>query len=45
MKTTSYAGRTIKLYEFIDTTMMYALQVAAVTLFTTWGFQFGSKNT
>lgn len=36
-----YGGRRIKLYEFIDTTMMYALQVAAITLFATWGFQFG----
>lgn len=36
-----YGGRTIKLNQFTDSTVMYALQVAAITLFATWGYSAG----
>jgi len=36
-----YAGRTIKPENYIDSTVMYAMQVAALTLFATWGFMYG----
>lgn len=36
-----YANRKVSPNRFIDTTIIYALQVAAITLFTTWGYQYG----
>ena len=36
-----YGCRTIKLNQFTDSTVMYALQVAAITLFATWGYSAG----
>jgi Na+/proline symporter len=36
-----YGGRTIPLYKFTDSTVMYAVQVAAITLFATWGYDAG----
>ncbi|MEZ7206268.1 hypothetical protein [Pseudoalteromonas sp. DY56-GL79] len=36
-----YASRKIKASHFIDSTVMYSLQIASITLFATWGFIFG----
>lgn len=36
-----YGGRTIPLHHFTDSTVMYAMQVAAITLFATWGYDAG----
>lgn len=36
-----YAGRTISPESYVDSTVAYALQVAVLTLFATWGFLFG----
>lgn len=36
-----YGGRTIPVNQYTDSTVMYAVQVAAITLFATWGFEFG----
>ena len=36
-----FGSRHIPLEQFIDTTVAYALQVAVITLFATWGFLYG----
>ena len=36
-----FAGRTVSTTDYVDTTVMYAMQVAALTLFATWGFLYG----
>lgn len=36
-----YANRKLLAHEYVDTTIMYALQVAAVALFATWGYMYG----
>lgn len=36
-----YADRRLTPQEYVDTTLMYALQVAAVALFATWGYLYG----
>lgn len=36
-----YASRRLQPQEYVDTTLMYALQVAAIALFATWGFLYG----
>ncbi|MCK4874081.1 MAG: hypothetical protein KAS72_15265 [Phycisphaerales bacterium] len=36
-----YAGRTIEPGEFVSSTVAYALQIAVLVLFVTWGYQYG----
>ena len=36
-----FADRTVSTTDYVDTTVMYAMQVAALTLFATWGFLYG----
>jgi Na+/proline symporter len=36
-----YASRRLPPEDFVDTTIMYALQVAAISLFATWGYLYG----
>ncbi len=36
-----YASRRLEPQEYVDTTLMYALQVAAIALFATWGYLYG----
>ena len=36
-----YASRTLNATDYVDTTVMYAMQVAVLTLFATWGFLYG----
>nr|VFK19976.1 MAG: hypothetical protein BECKLPF1236B_GA0070989_11935 [Candidatus Kentron sp. LPFa] len=36
-----YGGRSIPLHKFADATVTYAIQVAAITLFATWGYNTG----
>jgi hypothetical protein len=36
-----YANRNLSAEEYVDTTLMYAMQVAAVALFATWGYLYG----
>jgi hypothetical protein len=36
-----YANRKLSAEEYVDTTLMYAMQVAAVALFATWGYLYG----
>ena len=36
-----YAGRTIAPADYVSSTIAYALQVAVLTLFATWGYQYG----
>jgi hypothetical protein len=36
-----YAARRLPPEDFVDTTIMYALQVAAISLFATWGYLYG----
>ena len=36
-----YASRRLTPQEYVDTTLMYALQVTAIALFATWGYLYG----
>jgi hypothetical protein len=36
-----YASRKLTPQEYVDTTLMYAFQVAAIALFATWGYLYG----
>jgi Na+/proline symporter len=36
-----YANRTVDSKQFIDTTVAYAFQIAAISLFATWGYMYG----
>lgn len=40
-----YATRTLPPHDYVDTTVMYAVQVAAVALFATWGYLYGLVTT
>jgi Na+/proline symporter len=39
-----YAGRTLTPADLVSTTVAYALQVAVLTLFATWGFEYGISS-
>ncbi|QWG24311.1 hypothetical protein KMZ93_05160 [Bradyrhizobium sediminis] len=39
-----YAERTLKPTDFIDTTFMYGVQVAALSLFVAWGYLYGTRS-
>jgi hypothetical protein len=40
----NFANKEIRQSGYIDTTVMYALQVAAIALFATWGYLYGLSS-